>query len=187
MVIGGTVAGVSAANDGAGGWELVGAIATGALVGGAIGAAVGVGVGLAATGAAAALGGGGAATTAGIMASGGAGAAALSGMSSAAVTTGLSIVSVGALAGVGVLSAGLLGQYLFSKIPMHGTPNSTVSNNGSTGFYDENGNLFARQDTIGKPHYIKRLGNHFLPHTHIYLWDMVNGVWHIIMKFVLPF
>ena len=108
MVIGCTVAGVSATNDGAEGWELVGAIATGALVGGAIGAAVGIGVGLAATGAAAALGGGGAATTAGIMASGGAGAAALSGMSSAAVTTGLSIVSVGALAGVGVLSAGYL-------------------------------------------------------------------------------
>ena len=58
------------ANNGAEGWELVGAVATGALVGGAIGAAVGAGVGLAATGAAA-LGGGGAAAAGGIMASGG--------------------------------------------------------------------------------------------------------------------
>ena len=53
-VIGGTVSGISAYNNGARGWEVVGAVAEGAVVGGAIGAAAGA---LAATGAALISGG----------------------------------------------------------------------------------------------------------------------------------
>ena len=177
VVIGGTVAGIKAAEEGLEGWDLVGEVAKGALIGGATGAVGGAGIGLIGAGAAA-IGGGSMALI---------GGATLSGGAAAVAATGAIVVGAGASVASGISTIGLLGQYLFSKIPMHGTPNSTISSNGSTGLYDENGNLIARQDTNGRPHYIKRLGNSFLPHTHIYLWDMIDGAWHIIRKMILPF
>ena len=96
------------------------------------------------------------------------------------------MVSNGAVAVIGVLGLSIVS--LMAKIPKQGgKPNSTITQGGSTGTYDSNGNLISRRDTTGKPHYIKELGDYFLPHTHIYEWKLIEGIWRIINKSVLPF
>ena len=102
----------------------------------------------------------------------------------AAVSTGLTLTGTQILVGAGAI-AGL--GIILSKIPYKGKPNSTIEQGGSIGKYDENGNLVSRQDTTGKPHYIKELGDYFLPHTHTYKWKLINEIWRIISKKVLPF
>ena len=160
-IIGATASGVSAANNGATGWELAGAIAEGALIGGLIGGAIGAVAGFAAG------------PTAGAFLSSsfafGSGAAAVS-VTGAQLATGAVIAT-----GVGIV---------FSKIPMHGDPNSFVQNGDSFGEYDENGNLKYRTDT-GHSHFIKELQDYFQPHTHHFTWRKVNGIWRFF-KTVLP-
>ena len=73
-------------------------------------------------------------------------------------------------------------------LPMQGgPPNGVVKQGGSTGTYDENGNLISRQDTTGKPHFIKELGDSFLPHTHVFKWKFIKGAWRLVKRFVLPY
>ena len=183
-VIGATVGGVSAYNDakasGATGGELIGKTVLGAVGGGVIGAAAGAVVGAGAWLAASAI-------TAGIGAIGtGISALSGSGMLAGSLATGGVVVSNGAVAVAGVLGLSIVS--LMAKIPMQGgKPNSTITQGGSTGTYDSNGNLISRRDTTGKPHYIKELGDYFLPHTHTYEWKLIEGIWRIINKSVLPF
>ena len=98
-----------------------------------------------------------------------------------AETVGVGAVTV---SGAQIVLAG--GIVISAIIGMHGEPNSTVKQGGSTGKYDENGNLISRQDTTGKPHFIKEYGDYFLPHTHVYKWRLIDGVWRIVQKIILP-
>ena len=85
----------------------------------------------------------------------------------------------------GALALGLGIMFLIPKTG--GVPNSVVKQGGSTGVYDENGNLISRQDTTGKPHYIKEYGDYFLPHTHVYEWKFIKDGWKIIRRYILPY
>ena len=67
--------------------------------------------------------------------------------------------------GAGIL-AGLGIMYMLPK--QGGVPNSVVSENGSIGVYDENGNLVSRTDTPHS-HFIKELGD-CLNHTLINMY-----------------
>ncbi len=183
-VIGGVVAYNKAVESGATGWELFGqtvlGVFTGAVIGGAIGAVIGAGIGIGAEIFAAGLSmfGAGLSGTGLVLSSGavlGAGATMVAGIGTMVVGGGIAISSVA------------LGAYVLSKIPYHGVPNSTIQQGGSTGFYDENGNLIKRRDTTGKPHFIKELNDYFLPHTHEYKWKIIDGIWRIIEKIVRPF
>ena len=71
-------------------------------------------------------------------------------------------------------------------IPKHGAPNSKITDGGSFGEYDSNGNLSYRVDTTGHPHFIKSIGKYCLPHMHKFTWKLVNGVWRFIEE-VLPY
>ena len=104
-------------------------------------------------------------------------------------TAGTAAVAVGTVTGAQIVGGAIaLGLGVMFMIPMTGgTPNSVVKQGGSTGTYDENGNLISRQDTTGKPHFIKELGARFLPHTHIYKWEFIKGAWRIVRKIVLPY
>ena len=85
------------------------------------------------------------------------GLSSISGSGAAAMSLGGITVT---LSGIQVLTAtGVLGITVMAAIPMHGTPNSTVNDNGNIGKYDENGNLIERIDNVGRPHYIKELNN----------------------------
>ena len=177
--IGATVNGVQAYKDGARGWEVVSAVAKGAVVGGLIGAAAG------------AVAGAGAVLISSGMAAlgGGLGAAALAGGGvvggSAVVVGGGAILAGGALTATGVVG-GLLGLNVwFAKIPKHGEPNSTINQGGSTGQYDENGNLISRKDRRGRPHWIDGYG-YKLPHTHIFEWYKHGDIWRFI-ETIWPF
>ena len=118
----------------------------------------------------------------------GAALSAFGGMSFALGSTMTAAGELAAVSGAEVLVAtAVLGIYLLSKIPMHGEPNSTITSGGSIGQYDENGNLFSRQDTTGKPHYIKELQDYYLPHTHRWEWKFIEDAWRIVKKFVLPY
>lgn len=100
-----------------------------------------------------------------------------------ALAAGTAITVTGAqIAGGALASIGIM--YLIPK--QGGVPNSVVQQGGSTGVYDENGNLISRRDTTGKPHYIKELGDYFLPHTHVYKWKFIKGAWRLVNKFILP-
>ena len=136
-----------------------------ALLGGLIGAAVGYAYPYISSAISSALSSAGAGSTL-ALASGG------------TTSTALSKALIAALIGLGIL---------FAKIPMHGLPNSKVSNGNSIGEYDENGNLISRQDIKGKAHYIKKYNDYFLPHTHKYEWEVIKGVWRIVKEFILPF
>lgn len=108
-------------------------------------------------------------------------------MGSLATVSGGAIAITGEQALLGSLGLIALGNIVFSNLPNQGDPNSTVIRGGTTGVYDGNGNLISRRDTTGKPHFIKEFGEYFLPHTHIYNWKEINGIWRIISKYVLPF
>lgn len=47
--------------------------------------------------------------------------------------------------------------------------------------------MIYRRDTTGKGHYIKEIGERVLPHTHIYTWKKIKGVWTIIKEIILPY
>ena len=104
VAIGGTVAGIKAAEEGLEGWDIVGEVAKGALIGGATGAVGGAGIGLIGAGAAA-IGGGSMALI---------GGATLSGGAATVAATGAIVVGAGATAAAGALSLGALNHYLFS-------------------------------------------------------------------------
>ncbi len=110
----------------------------------------------------------------------------LSGSGSAAgmlvTVTGSQILQ--GVAGVGAIIGSLV---LMAKMPYHGEPNSVIQQGGSTGYYDENGNLIKRRDTTGKPHFIKKYNDYFLPHTHEYKWKLIEGIWRIIEKIIHPY
>ena len=170
VILGAIDGGLNSTNTG---WGLVGDILIGGVKGGLIAAAWAlsfaggamVGAGLGSVGGALALAGGG------IM-----GGGAVAGMATA-------------IAGVGVIVVGgTIAQqlHILLSIDMHGKPNSTVVSGGSTGKYDENGNLVSRQDTTGKAHFIKELNGYYLPHTHTYEWKLINGIWRIVKKLILP-
>ena len=79
---------------------------------------------------------------------------------------------------------GALGLYSFSrnknnKIPMHGLPNSFIGKGNYEGQYDNNGNLIYRKDY--------GLHNGANPHTHVFNWEKIDGIWRIIKRYVLPF
>lgn len=177
--IGATVNGVQAYKDGARGWEVVSAVAKGAVVGGLIGAAAG------------AVAGAGAVLISSGMAAlgGGLGAAALAGGGvvggSAVVVGGGAILAGGALTATGVVGGLLCLNVWFAKIPKHGEPNSTINQGGSTGQYDENGNLISRKDRRGRPHWIDGYG-YKLPHTHIFEWYKHGDIWRFI-ETIWPF
>ena len=97
-------------------------------------------------------------------------------------TTTLTITGAQVLTGVAV--AGLTYCYI---IPKHGKPNSTINDHGNIGKYDSNGNLVLRTDNVGRPHYIKKYGDWYLPHTYRYEWKLIDGVWKIVKKWVCPF
>ena len=182
-VIGGTVGGVYAYNQasasGATGWDLFGHTVLGVFGGAVIGAGIGAVLGAASWGIASAI-------TAGISVLSSGFSALSGGMFASSLATGGVVVSKGAIAGTATL--GLIALILMAKIPMQGgEPNSTITQGGSTGTYDSNGNLISRHDTTGKPHYIKELGDYFLPHTHTYKWKLIDGIWRIIEKSILPF
>ena len=116
-VIGGTVSGISAYNNGARGWEVVGAVAEGAVVGGAIGAAAGA---LAATGAAL-ISGGASMISSGLAAGGGmlalAGGGTAAGSGAAAVVAGVGAVALGGTLVLGGAAVGIAGFHvLFTRI-----------------------------------------------------------------------
>ena len=157
------VAGVEASNNGVEGWNLVGAIAEGALYGGAFGAAAGALIGLAPTI--------GAFVGSAFAGTAGAGSAVAVAVSSAYV------VAAGATAALGM-------GILLSEIPMQGTPNSFIQNGDSFGEYDADGNLMYRTDT-GHKHFIKKLQQYFQPHTHHFNWQKINGIWRYI-ETILP-
>ena len=103
-----------------------------------------------------------------------------SGAAIAVSVTGAQIAAAGAAAAIGL-------GILFAQLPMNGGPsNGTLSNDSSIGHYDENGNLTERTDISGRPHYIKELGDHYLPHTHHYRWEFIKGAWRIIKKWLTP-
>ncbi len=166
-------AGVTAYQNGARGWDLVGAIAEGFLTGAVVGALIGAliaGMIYAAPAVGSFLGKsfmiGSYVTAAGELV--------------AVTVTGAQIIAAGAvaLAGLGIM---------FADLPMQGGPsNGTLSNGSSIGHYDEHGNLIERTDISGKPHFIKELGEYRLPHTHHYRWDFIKDAWRIIKKWITP-
>lgn len=101
----------------------------------------------------------------------------------ATMSAGLTITGAQILQGAGIL-AGLGIMYMLPK--QGGVPNSVVSENGSTGVYNENGNLVSRTDTTHS-HFIKELGDYFRPHTHKYVWKFIKGAWRLVKKIVLPY
>ena len=106
-----------------------------------------------------------------------------SGSGVAAVTGGITITGAQVLKWLGLV----IGMGIMYSIPMHGDPNTSISNqNGSYGEYDSNGNLSYRVDVKGKPHYIKSVRRHCLPHTHKFTWKVVDGIWRYIEE-VLPY
>ena len=170
---GGTYLGIKAYNAGIEGWGLAGKIALGAIVGGIIGASMGFIVGTAIPGIGAFLG-----TTIPLF-----NTVTAAGELVAVSVTGAQLVAAGsAIASLG-------GLILYSKNPnnninLQGTPNSSVSKGGSTGYYDSNGNLIKRIDTDHK-HFIKELGSYYQPHTHYFKWYKHKGIWRFIEK-ILP-
>lgn len=166
--VGGTIAGITASNNGATGWELFGwtmlGIVGGGIIGGAIGALIGavapmIGsfLGTPIFTSSFALAGGGTVTV--------------------SVTAGEALALTGAI----VLFA------RSSNKNNHGAPNSFTSNGFSDRIYDENGNLIYRRDyNASKPHYIKGFG-YCSPHTHQFVWKLIDGVWRIIKEIILPF
>ncbi len=79
------------------------------------------------------------------------------------MSAGFTITGAQILKGAGFLLG--LGIMMY-KIPMHGTPNTSIKNGGSFGEYDSNGNLIYRVDTTGKAHFIKAIQEYCLPHIH---------------------
>ena len=71
-------------------------------------------------------------------------------------------------------------------IPKYGIPNSKITDGGSFGEYDSNGNLSYRVDTTGRPHFIKSVGQHCLPHIHKFKWKLIKGIWRFVEE-VLPY
>ena len=166
--IGATAAYNIASSRGIDSWELVGWTVLGMLGGGLAGGAIGIGVGAAVPSIGTFLG-----SSYNLLS-----IASTFGESAAISATGAQLVSAGAVA------LGAFGMYTFSRnsnnnIPWHGKPNSTVGRGHSEGIYDGNGNLIYRRD----------YGSHngWNPHTHMFKWDKINGVWDIIAKFILPF
>ncbi|MCM1289488.1 MAG: hypothetical protein NC132_02410 [Corallococcus sp.] len=184
-VAGGVTAYNAAKDSGATGWELFGwtllGVFGGAVIGGAFGALAGAGIGLGLGILGAGISALGAGLFGGLAVVGG---TVLSGAIAALAGIGLVIVGGGIIAGT---LAAVGNVVLMAKIPYHGEPNSTIQQGGSTGEYDENGNLIKRRDTTGKPHYIKELQKYFLPHTHEYRWKLIDGIWRIIEKIIHPF
>jgi hypothetical protein len=101
-------------------------------------------------------------------------------LNSAGKLVAVSVTGADIAAVAGVIGAG----YLFSKIDVHGLPNSQIKNGGSYGEYDENGNLSYRVDT-DHPHYIKELGDYYRPHTHYFKWQKIKNIWRYVER-VLP-
>ena len=155
-------------------------------MGGAIGAAAGA---LAATGAAL-ISGGASMISSGLAAGGGmlalAGGGTAAGSGAAAVVAGVGAVALGGTLVLGGAAVGIAGLNALYKIDYQGKPNSTITSGGSTGTYDENGNLIARRDT-GHAHFIKELQAYYMPHTHRFKWKLINGIWRIIERWVLPY
>lgn len=107
--IGGAVSGVSAYNNGARGWDVVGAVAAGAVVGGAIGAAAGA----MAAGGVALISGGASMISSGLAAGGGmlalAGGGTAAGAGAAAVVAGAGAIAVGGTLVLGGAVVGIAG------------------------------------------------------------------------------
>lgn len=101
-----------------------------------------------------------------------------------AIASGVTISITGTQIAQGVVT--VIGATIIYSIPKHGEPNSTITSGGSTGKYDENGNLIYRRDTTGKAHYIKEFNGYFLPHTHTYEWKIIKGIWHIVKHIIFP-
>ena len=99
------------------------------------------------------------------------------------LSAGFTITGAQILKGAGFLLG--LGIMMY-KIPMHGTPNTSIKNGGSFGEYDSNGNLIYRVDTTGKAHFIKAIQEYCLPHIHKFTWKLVDGIWRFIEE-VLPY
>ena len=169
-IAGGVAGGVYAYNQaslaGATGWSLFGQTMLGVFCGGILGAAIGGMIGFAAPYIGAFL-----SSTFPLVAP-----VMLDGAVGYAV--------IGTVTGAQIAVAG--GVAISAIIDMHGEPNSTVKQGGSTGKYDENGNLISRQDTTGRSHFIKEYNGYFLPHTHVYKWRLIDGVWRIVQKIILP-
>ncbi len=182
-VVGATVGGVVAynvaKNNGAEGWDLVGQTLLGILGGAVIGGAVGAAIGYIAPAISSFLG----TTFSFTLPSLGA----LFGSSGAAAGVLVTVTGAQILQGVAGVGAFIGSLILMSKIPYHGEPNSVIQQGGSTGYYDENGNLIKRRDTTGKPHFIKKYNDYFLPHTHEYKWKLIEGIWRIIEKIIHPY
>ena len=100
----------------------------------------------------------------------------------ATMSAGLTFTGAQVLQGAGAL-AGLGIMYI---IPKHGIPNSKITDGGSFGEYDSNGNLSYRVDTTGRPHFIKSVGKHCLAHIHKFKWKLIKGVWRFVEE-VLPY
>ena len=166
-------AGVTAYNNGYRGWDLAGAIARGFLAGAAAGALIGALIAMFIY-AAPAIGSFLSSTfTLGYMVT-------ATGAAAAITVTGAQIAAAGVAAAIGL-------GILFAQLPMNGGPsNGTLSNGSSIRHYDENGNLTERTDISGRPHYIKELGDYYLPHTHHYRWEFIKGAWRIIKKWLTP-
>ena len=125
--------------------------------------------------------------TAALIGTGGSAAAIATSAGVAVAATGMSIAAVHA--GVYVVErwTALFGNITFSKLPMEGKANSTVDNGTSIGHYDSHGHLVSRQDYKGKAHYIKKYKKSYLPHTHTFEWDLIDGIWRIVKRNILPF
>ena len=184
LVLGGSILGIRAYQEGLRGWDLALNIGLGALFGGLVGAVFGAFIGLllpfilAGGGMAAGIGAGGAAAAAG---------------SGSAVLAG-ALAGVVVVAGVGVMTKELaaLQNVRLARgkggLPMQNGPkNGMLKNNtGSTAWYDENGNQIKRVDTQGTPHFSKEYGRDLLPHVHIYEWEWIKGAWRIVKRLILP-
>lgn len=184
LVLGGTILGIRAYQEGLRGWDLALNIGLGALFGGLVGAVFGAFIGLllpfmlAGGGMAAGIGAGGAAAAAG---------------SGSAVLAG-ALAGVVVVAGVGVMTKELAAlenvRLVRGKggLPMQNGPKNGMLQNdaGSTAWYDENGNQIKRLDTQGTPHFSKDYGRDLLPHVHVYEWEWIKGAWRIVKRFILP-
>ena len=184
LVLGGTILGIRAYQEGLRDWDLALNIGLGALFGGLVGAIFGAFIGLllpfilAGGGMAAGIGAGGAAAAAG---------------SGSAVLAG-ALAGVVVVAGVGVMTKELAAlenvRLVRGKggLPMQNGPKNGMLQNdaGSTAWYDENGNQIKRLDTQGTPHFSKEYGRDLLPHVHVYEWEWIKGAWRIVKRFILP-
>ena len=167
--VGGCIAYEKASESGATGWELAGWTLAGVLGGGFVGGLLGMAAGWAAPTIGSFLGS--SFTIAEFATAGG-------------ETVAVTITGGQAVAGVGALVANVL--FARYKMPKHGEPNSTVNHGSYTGQYDENGNLISRKDRRGNGHPVPGYGK-VVPHTHFYQWELINGIWEIVNKFVMPF